>query len=58
MIFIIIYIRYSLFHNQNCVNVTPKSKDAFVVIMITNAIDREELNLSLLKNTPAGVSED
>ena len=53
-----IYNRYSLFHNQNCVNLTPKSKDAFVVIMMTNAIDREASNLSLLKNTPAGVSED
>ena len=58
MIFIIIYNRYSLFHNQNCVNLTPKSKDVFVAIMMTNAIGRKASNLSLLKNTPAGVSED
>ena len=58
MIFLIIYNRYSLFHNQNCVNLTPKCKDVFVAIMMTNAIGRKASNLSLLKNTPAGVSED
>ena len=26
--------------------------------MMTNVIDRKALNLSFLKNTPAGVSED
>lgn len=36
----------------------PKSKDVFVAIMMTNAIDREASKLSLLKNTPAGVGED